>query len=146
MTRGGVEGRDGVNSVTFTLPGLPGSVNTIYEPGHSIYSSRPEWRIKAEWALWATKMKPYVLPFSIQENSLVRVDRCYYYPWFYKNGRWRKADVANMDKLLIDTIAKKIGVDDLFFKIGMTDTRNCDNGRVLVTLTEITEGEWRLWT
>lgn len=139
---GGQSDSDGsINSVTFELPSLPGSVNEIYELNRPD-SGLPRRRLKAEWAIWATKMMPHILRFEIQQDSIVRVDRCYYYPWFYKNGKWRKADVANMDKLLFDTIAKKIGVDDLFFKCGLTDSRDHEDGKVVVTLTEITKAQW----
>lgn len=133
----------GGQSVTFTLPSLPGSVNEIYAPGYSIGSSQPQWRLKSEWALWATKIKPHILLFKIAANSIVRIDRCYYYRFFYGNGHWRKADTANMDKLLFDTIAAKIGVNDLFFKCGWMDSRDSAENKVVVTLTEITEAEWR---
>lgn len=136
---GATGGDSSRNSITFTLPSLPGSTNYIYEPGYSISSSRPSWRLKSEWALWATKVKPYIPLFKIAAGSIVRIDRCYYYPWFYKNGNWRKADVANMDKLLFDTVAKKIGVDDLLFKQGWMDSRDSEENKVVVTLTEITD-------
>ena len=32
--------------------------------------------------------------------------------WFYKNGKVRKIDLQNMDKLLIDAVCEKLGVDD----------------------------------
>lgn len=132
-----------VNSVSFTLPSLPGSVNIIYEPRRSIYTNKPDWGLKAEWAIWATRMSPYVSRFSrVSESSVIRVDRCYYYPWFCKNGSWRRADTSNMDKLLFDTVSRKIGVDDLFFKCGWMDSRDSSNARVDVTLTEVMQVEW----
>lgn len=133
---------EGVNTCSFWLPSLPGSVNEIYELNRPD-SGLPRKRLKAEWALWASSMMVYIPRFTIKVNSVVRVDRCYYYPWFYRNQKWRKADVANMDKLLFDTIAKKIGVDDLFFKQGWTDSRDAQSGKVQVRLVEVTESQWR---
>lgn len=133
-----------VNSVTFQLPSLPGSVNELYEFNRHD-SGLPRKRLKGEWALWASRMFPHIPQFTVRENSLVRIDRCYYYPWFYKNGKWRKADVSNMDALLFNTIARKIGIDDLWFKQGMMNSRDSEARKVIVTLTEISESEWRAW-
>lgn len=133
----------GVNSISFTLPSLPGSVNVIYGPRRTIHSTNG-WGLRDEWLLWATRMTPHILilPRQLQPDSLVRVDRCYYYPWFTKEGRWRRADTANMDKLLFDTVSKKLGIDDLYFKSGWMDSRDSDNPRVDVTLREVTRVEW----
>lgn len=133
----------GHNRVRFILPDLPGSVNEIYAPIRSIYSPVPRWGVKAEWKLWGTNMWPYVPAFEIREHSIIRVDRIYYYEWFTKLGKWRKADVANMDKLLFDIISRKIGVDDLYFKEGMMSSRDSDQGVVEVTLTEVEEEKWK---
>jgi hypothetical protein len=144
VTQGGDSGSDGSrNSVSFRLLSLPGSVNSIYEFGYTINSPRPQHRLKPEWSMWASKAKPYIPSFRIAKNSIIRIDRCYFYPWFYGNGNWRKADAANMDKLLLDVVSQKIGVDDCMFKCGMMDSRDSQDRFVEVVLTEITEAEWR---
>lgn len=144
MPGGGVSVEGGVNSVSFTLPSLPGSVNLIYGPRRTIHSQNG-WGLRDEWMIWTTKMTPHVLvlPRKLARNSIVRVDRCYYYPWFTKAGEWRRVDTANMDKLLFDTIGKKTGIDDRFFKQGWMDSRDDPGGKVLVTLTEVREEQWR---
>lgn len=131
-----------LNSVSFWLNTLPGSVNEIYELNRPD-SGLPRRRLKGEWALWVTKQIPWVPKFSISENSIVQVDRCYRYPWFGKNKRWRRVDTPNMDKLLFDLISKAIGVDDHRFKLGMMDSRDSEDGKVQITLTEIAEAQWR---
>lgn len=130
------------NSVSFSLPALPGSVNEIYEINDRS-SGLPRKRLKAEWALWVSRMLPYVPRFEVAVNSIVRVDRCYYYQWFYANGNWRRCDAANMDKLLFDLIERKTGINDLYFKQGMLDSRDSKSGKVAIVLTEITEEQWR---
>lgn len=143
---GGMADREegSINRVSFTLPSLPGSVNTIYGPRRTMYSQNG-WGLKDEWMIWATKMIPHILPLPrrLAKNSIIRIDRCYYYPWFTKDGNWRRADAANMDKLLFDTIAKKIGIDDLFFKLGEMNSCDSNKNQVRVTLTEIIETQWR---
>ena len=139
---GGGNEAAGQNQVVFVLPSLPGSVNEIFELNRPD-SGLPRRRLKAEWALWATKMMPHILAFSVQPMSIVRVDRWYHYPWFYKNGKWRVADVANMDKLLFDTLSKKLGINDLLFKQGWMGSRDAVDGKVVVRLSEVTESQWR---
>lgn len=133
-----------VNKVSFTLPSLPGSVNLIYGPRRTVYSNNG-WGLRDEWVIWSTKMVPHVLtlPRKLVKNSIVRVDRCYFYPWFTKDGNWRRVDTANMDKLLFDLIAKKTGINDLFFKQGLMDSCDYLGSKVDVTLTEIAENQWR---
>lgn len=142
---GGMAGRKGgVNSISFTLPSLPGSVNLIYGPRRTVYSNNG-WGLRDEWLIWSTKMMPHVLllPRSPAKSSIIRVDRCYFYPWFTKDGQWRRVDTSNMDKLLFDTIAKKTGINDLYFKQGLMDSCDDPSGKVLVTLTEIPEQQWK---
>lgn len=136
-------GGESVNVVSFTLPSLPGSVNVIYGPKRTIHSVNG-WGLRDEWLIWMTKMTPHVLPFprKIQPGSVIRVDRCYYYPWFTKTGQWRRADTANMDKITFDLISRKLDIDDLYFKSGWMDSRDSDNPRVDVTLREVTRLEW----
>jgi hypothetical protein len=144
MPGGGVSVEGGVNRVSFTLPSLPGSVNTIYGPRRTMYSQNG-WGLKDEWVIWSTKMIPYILPLphKVAKNSIIRVDRCYYYQWFTNEGNWKIVDTANMDRLLFNIIAKKIGIDDLFFKQGYMDSLDSSKNQVEVVLTEITEAQWR---
>ena len=133
---------EAVNQVAFELPSLPGSLNVLYELNRPD-SGLPRKRLKPEWALWVSKMMPYIPAFRVAENSVLRVDRCYHLPWFYGNGRWRKVDVVNMDALLFNVITRKVGIDDLFVKQGFLDSRDSQANKVTVVLTEVTEAEWR---
>lgn len=134
----------GSNSISFWLPSLPGSLNDLYELNRPD-SGLPRKRLKAEWSLWCSKMMPYIPAFKVKENSILRVDRTYHLPWFYKNGRWRKVDVVNMDALLFNLVTRKVGIDDLYVKRGMLDSRNSEANKVQVVITEIPEAEWKEW-
>lgn len=130
------------NKVSFTLPSLPGSLNVLYELNRPD-SGLPRKRLKAEWALWVSKMMPYIPRFAIQPNSILRVDRCYYLPWFTGKGTWRRVDVVNMDALLFNLVTRKLGLDDLLVKQGFMDSRDSQENKVAVTITEVTEVEWK---
>lgn len=128
------------NSVTFWLPNLPPSVNEIYQPGYSIYSSRPQWKIKAEWLIWQAKMQPYILPFPIAATSFVHIDLLFFYDFFYpkQRTRLRTVDTQNMCKFAIDTIAKKLGFNDRIVKSGSWDSKHAEgSGKARVTLIEV---------
>lgn len=131
-----------INTVSFTLPSLPGSLNDIYELNRHD-SGLPRKRLRKEWALWVSKMMPYVPLFTIAENSILRIDRCYHLPWFYGNGKWRRVDVINMDALLFNLVTRKIGLDDMLVKRGMLDSRDSIENKVEIVITEVTEAEWR---
>lgn len=130
------------NKISFTLPSLPASLNELYELNRHD-SGLPRKRLRAEWSLWVTKMIPHVPAFTIQPNSVLRIDRCYYLPWFYKNGNWRKLDVVNLDALLFNLVTRKFGIDDLFVKRGYLDSHDSQEHKVEVVVTEVVEAQWR---
>lgn len=134
------------NTISFLLPSLPASMNDLYcIRRSSIYSPVPTLDIKDEHKLWRTSVAKSIPRFTVAPNSLVRVDRIYYYPWFYKNGSWRRFDSFNLDAMLFNLIKTRIDHDDMFFKEGLLQSRNSPDRRALVTLTEIPESEWRAW-
>ena len=100
----------GTNTISFVLPSLPASLNVLYELNRPD-SGLPRKRLKAEWSLWVSKMMPYIPAFKVQPDSILQVDRCYYLPWFYGNGKWRKVDVVNMDALLFNLVSRKVGIE-----------------------------------
>lgn len=123
---------DHANRVTFTLPMLPLSVNSLY---NVIFSQR-RVELKPECRQFKTKAKVYIPAFKVDDDSLIRLDAVFHYRFHHKNGRLRKFDSPNLLKLLIDTVSEKIGIDDSRVKAG--SWRSLDgNERVEVTLTEI---------
>jgi Holliday junction resolvase RusA-like endonuclease len=131
-----------VNAVSFTLPMCPPSVNSLYVVRFKEPNPADRVKLRPECARWKTDSKLYVPRFTIAEGSIVRIDRLYAYTWFTKRGQWVKRDSFNMDKLLMDAIAEKTGIDDRRFKEGMMRSVNAAVERTEVTLTEITMGEW----
>lgn len=132
------------NTITFQIS-IPPSVNDIYDIRRNIHSAKPTLEIKDEWKLWRQAECKKVPKFKVAENSLVRVDRTYFYPFHYKNGNWRVFDSFNLDAMLFNLIKVKIDHDDLFFKEGTLKSRDEQERRAVVTLTEIPESEWKEW-
>lgn len=49
---------------------------------------------------------------NIREDSLFKIKIDIHNNWYYKNKGLKKQDVQNMDKLLIDALFQKLGIDD----------------------------------
>lgn len=125
-------------TVTFVLPSLPPSVNTIYTPVTSVHSATPRFEVKVEWKRWGYDMGRYIKPIPLRPHSLVRIDMWFFYNWYCRNGSLRRADVTNMQKYLIDVIAAKIGFDDKIVKFASVgSSHDAENPRSAVKLTEI---------
>jgi Holliday junction resolvase RusA-like endonuclease len=131
-----------VNSITFTLPMCPPSVNSLYSIHFKAANPADRVQLKPECRTWKTQAKVYIPAFSIAETSIVRIDRCYYYSWFSKKKTWIKKDTSNLDKLLMDMISEKTSIDDRRFKCGYMDSINSQVEKTVVTLTEIVASEW----
>lgn len=122
--------------VEFELPGLPQSVNALYEfnrPG----SGLPIRRLRGEWALWKSKCKVYVPRCDWAKGKFLRITLDFQSPnWWGKNGRLRRRDVDNLEKLTLDTIFEKLDCDDSWVieKVSMKTVGTSD--RVMVRLEE----------
>lgn len=131
-----------LNRVTFTLPLCPPSVNSLYSINYKAANPADRVSLKPECRRWKSDAKMYIPRFKIADDSVLRVDRVYYYPWFTKSKTWAKRDAFNMDKLLFDMIAEKIGVDDRRFKEGNMVSVNSKVEKTVIVLTEIPVNQW----
>lgn len=132
----------GANTITFTLPFCPPSVNSLYTVNYKEPDPSRRVTLKEECRRWKSEVHSRVPRFRIAEDSVVRIDWTVHYPWLTKRKSWAKRDTANMMKLLHDAIAEKLGVDDRRFKSGMMDSVNAQVERTVVTLTEVPVSEW----
>jgi Holliday junction resolvase RusA-like endonuclease len=122
----------------FTLPSIPSSINALYQ----ISFAQRKVFMNPEARLWKTQMKLLVPRIKTSETThFFKIDRKYYYPFFYKNGKVKKVDTHNLDKLLIDTISEKCGFDDSLVKFGDTESYNDINERVEIVISKVFEEE-----
>jgi len=92
----------------FSLPLLPPSMNSMYLINHN----QRRVSLSDEALLWRTRVMPCVLPCRL-DFPAYKLTLTYQSPrWLIKNGDLRRADVSNMDKLTIDTLCGKWGIDD----------------------------------
>lgn len=119
----------GARSITFTLPSLPPSVNSLYQ---IIYSQR-RVELKPEYRRWKSEMKQYVPRFEVGEGVELRID----FEFHFNHGK-RRFDAANLIKLAIDCICEKVGVNDRIVRHGSWySINNTEREFVQVTLAEI---------
>lgn len=106
MPGGGVSGEG--ERLQFVLPSFPISFNKLYDVDHN----RRHVRLSDTAALWKTRTIPFVKPCR-WPPCLLKITLEYQSPnWFTKAGTPRRIDVANLEKLVIDTMFAKWGWDD----------------------------------
>ena len=95
----------------FCFVGLPPSYNKMFQIA---------WALKETWLTpeahaFKNRVKMLIPPVEVKEE-LLAIDITYTYNFYYKNKKLKKFDTANCDKLLIDAIAERLGIDDSLFK------------------------------
>ena len=98
----------GPGVLTFRLPSPPPSMNSIY----SVMFALRRIELKPEVRLYKNNMKMYVPGWEVEKDEMVRLDLEIVGDWYFKNGAFKKADVQNVGKVVIDLIAEKQGWDD----------------------------------
>lgn len=105
---GGVSG-DAGERLQFVLPSFPPSVNQLYTVDHN----RRLVRLSDNALLWKTRTIPFVKPCRWSTEWLLKLTLDYHSDsWYCKNGKLRRFDVQNLEKLVIDTLFAKWGWDD----------------------------------
>ena len=123
-------------TLEFKIPLLPPSVNSAYKINHlqrRMYLSRESNDFKF-------LVKTYMPFFKVKEGGLVEISVEYHGNWHTKEGKVRKADGMNLDKLLYDAISERLGIDDsCFFKWGGEKIQSPTN-YCMVKIKEIKDG------
>lgn len=93
----------------FSLPSFPPSINRA----HLIDHKRRRVGTSDEVLLWRTRTIPFVKPCRWPVDWLLKLTLAYESPsWLCKNGKLRRKDSHNLDKLTIDLCFSKWGWDD----------------------------------
>ena len=96
--------------VSFTIPFLPVSCNSIY--GISSKGRGVRVFLRSEARAFKEKAKMFMPPRTISQGSFLGLEVNVHAEWFFKNGNVRKLDIQNLEKILIDAIAEKYDVMD----------------------------------
>ncbi len=96
-------------SLTFWLPSFPPSINKLYDINHR----QRRVYLSDDALLWKTRTIPFVKPCRWPADWLFELQLEYQSPsWLTKDGKVRRRDVQNMDKITIDLLFAKWGYDD----------------------------------
>ena len=99
--------------IKFKLTSVPPSVNSLY----NVIFSMKKVEMKPEVRLWKSKAKmqiPLWKPSKLGDSGFLYFKMDVYTNLFHKNESVRKFDVMNMEKVCIDAVCEKIGLDDKF--------------------------------
>lgn len=127
-----------LSSVSFKIPSIPPSVNSLY----NVIFSLKKVELKPDCLSWKSKAKTFMPPFKSSGESvsgMLKVDMKFSYPLYHKNLKVRRIDTPNMMKLLLDAISERYGIDDKFMKFGsfVWSTTDSDAEAVEVTVNEM---------
>lgn len=112
-------------SIRFKLLSVPPSVNSLY----NVIFSLKKVEMKPEVRLWKTQAKfqiPAWRPKVIGNTGFLYFKMDVYTKLYAKDGvTVKKFDVMNMEKVCVDAVCEKIGIDDKF--ISQCTTRKIDS-------------------
>lgn len=94
--------------IKFTIPVIPPSYNQHYKINYNLRQIYLD-KIAHDFKKLVFLHTP---PMEYGDNDVFYLKVEIHYDWFYKNGKVRKLDIQNMDKLLIDSISERLGFDD----------------------------------
>ena len=94
--------------IQFRVEGTPPSYNSAFKINYNFR----QCYLSPEAQHFKKRVKFMIQPSKWTENCKFSLTIEYHKDWFYKNGKNRKEDLQNMDKLLIDAIFEQIGIDD----------------------------------
>lgn len=124
----------GPGVLTFRLPSPPPSMNALY----GIHYGKRQVFMKPEVRAYKTTMKLYVPKWDVAESDKVELEIEVVDDWFFKNGKFKRADVQNTVKVLIDLISERQGWNDCnVWSMKVTKTHNDKQRFVMVTERKI---------
>lgn len=134
---GGNDGRDRIQHKSVSvIPFLPPSVNSLYDV---IWNQRKVEK-KSSVRAFCYRAKEHLRAFRLSDDSLVRMDLVFAYPFNHKNAKLRRKDTHNMVKIIADLVAEKGGWDDCRMKSGSWESVDSEVESVMVTLVEVVNG------
>lgn len=74
---------------------------------------------------------------EIKENVKLGLEFSIRGNWYFKNGAFKKLDLQNLEKILIDAIAEKYGFDDCRVWWKSAEKEQLDGSEVRVVLYEM---------
>ena len=97
-----------MKDLTFKIPAIPPS----YSKSLKINYSFRHTYLSKEARDFVNLVKRYIPHCTYTIDTLFSIDIEIHDNWYTKQGKVKRKDVQNLDRLLIDAIFNKIGIDD----------------------------------
>ena len=97
-----------MEKVSFWIPLIPPSVNSIYK----IHYAKRQVFLSNDARAFKNQAKMFVPSVSVEKDELFSMTIEIAMDWKFKNGEWKKMDLQNLIKLIIDCISEKWGICD----------------------------------
>lgn len=127
-----VAGKTDKVCLSFTIPTLPPSSNSLY----NVLFNQRRVELKPEARAWRSVAKEFIPPFKVKEAEWVDVCILLTGDWLTKEGKIRKTDVTNREKLILDAICSKQGWDDSQVRCRQI-CKKAGKEAVTITLTKV---------
>ena len=123
------------NHMNFFIPSLPPSMNAIYQ---IIFQARIV-QLKPEVRAWKTEVKkdiPLWRPVLGEgTDGTLWIKMVFVGDWYTKKGKVRKVDLSNLEKVVVDAICEKVGIDDSFvWKVEKRKEQGTENRGIRVSM------------
>jgi Holliday junction resolvase RusA-like endonuclease len=110
---------------TFFLPFLPISINDLYIPVR--YGSRVSMELSQQGRRFKANAMTHIPPVTLDPGAKHMCEISVVDNWLTKAGKFRRKDIQNMEKPLIDAMCEKWGVDDSIFWRKVIDKVHTEN-------------------
>lgn len=93
---------------------VPGKIPPSYSASFKINYGLRQTYLSQEARSFKDKVKVHMPSHKLRLKGTDRLimHNKYHADWYFKNGRIKKKDVQNLDRLLVDAVFKGLGIDD----------------------------------
>lgn len=92
----------------FVVPGKCVGYNGHFKINYSL----KQIYLTTEAREWKRTVAIHTPKIEFGDTEMIHLSIYVYQNWYYKNGKLKKEDIHNMDKILIDAMFNKWGIDD----------------------------------
>lgn len=93
---------------------VPGNIPPSYSASFKINYGLRQTYLSQEARSFKDKVKVHMPShkLKLQPTDRLIMHNKYHADWYFKNGKIKKKDVQNLDRLLVDAVFKGLGIDD----------------------------------
>lgn len=115
----------------FKIPTIPPSVNSVYR----IIWHLKRFELHPDIRKFKSDVGYFIRPIDTENENLFSFSFEYHANWYTKNGRIKRHDGMNCDKVLYDAVMEKLGIDDS--RVWKWDGKKVQNDNEKFTIVRI---------